>query len=68
MLTLSALTDEEGHSLDNEDEPGRRLCDYWGTIFQAREEGPWHYQHTDILRYVQQAPGDINWTIDRAEF
>ena len=39
VLTLSAVTDEEGHPLENEDESGRRLCEYWGTIFQARHEG-----------------------------
>ena len=39
-----------------------------GTIFQAREEGPRRHQHEDILRYVQQAPDDTNWTIDQAEF
>ena len=37
-------------------------------LFQAREEGPRHHQHEDILRYVQQAPDDISWTIDQAEF
>ena len=36
--------------------------------FQAREEGPRHHQHEDVLRYVQQAPDDICWTIDQAEF
>ena len=68
VLTLSAVTDEEGHPLENEDESGRRLCEYWGTIFQARQEGPRHFQHEETLRFVQQAPNDINWTIDRAEF
>ena len=68
MLTLSAVTDEEGHALETEDESGRRLCDYWRTIFQAREERPRHYQHEEILRFVQQAPDDINRTIDQAEF
>ena len=24
-----------------------------------------HHQHEDILRYVQQAPDDISWTIDQ---
>ena len=61
-------TDEEGHPLENEDESGRRLCEYWGTIFQARMEGPRHHQHEDTLRYVQQAPDDIRWTTDQAEF
>ena len=29
VLTLSAVTDEEGHPLENEDESGRRFCEYW---------------------------------------
>ena len=68
VLSLSAVTDEEGHPLENEDESGRRLCEYWCTIFQAREEGPRHHQHEDILRFVQHALDDISWTIDQAEF
>ena len=68
MLSLSAVTDEEGHPLENEDESGRRLCEYWRNIFHAREEGPRHHQQEDILRYVQQAPDDISWTIDQTEF
>ena len=28
VLTLRAVTDEEGHLLENEDESGRRLCEY----------------------------------------
>ena len=31
-------------------------------------EGPRHHQHGNVLRYVQKAPDDIRWTIDRAEF
>ena len=38
------------------------------STFQARVEGPRHQQHEEILRYVQQAPDDIRWTIDQAEF
>ena len=68
VLSLSAVTDEAGHPFENEDESGRRLCEYWETIFQAREEGPRHHQHEDILRYVNQALDDIRWTIDQAEF
>ena len=67
VLSLSAVTDEEGHTLENEDESGRRLCECWGTIFQAREEGPKPHQRADILRYVQHPPDDISWTIDQAE-
>ena len=29
VLCLGAVTDEEGHPLENEDESGRRLCEYW---------------------------------------
>ena len=54
--------------LESEDEPGRRLCEYLGTILQAHQEGPKHYQHEEILRFVQQALDDINWTIDQAGF
>ena len=68
MLCLSAVTDEEGHPLETEDESVRRLCEYWGTSFQARVEGPRHHQHEDILRFVPKAPDDIRWTIDRTEF
>ena len=30
-------------------------------------EGPRHHQLEDTLRYVQQAPDDIRWTIDQAD-
>ena len=68
LYCLSVLTDEEDHPWENEDESGRRFCEYWRTIFQARVEGPRCHQHEDILRYVQQALDDIRWTIDHAEF
>ena len=68
MLSLSVVTDEQGHPLENAAESGRRLCEYWRIIFQARDEGPRHHQHEDVLRCVQKAPDDIRWTIDQAEF
>ena len=68
VLYLSAVTDEEGHPLENEDESGRRFSEFWRTIFQARQEGPRHHQHEDFLRHVQQAPEDIGWPIDQSEF
>ena len=68
VLPLSAVNDEEGLTLENEDESGRRLCEYWGNIFQARQEGPRHLHQEEILRFVQQAPDDINWTPDQVEF
>ena len=68
VLTLNAVTDEEGHPLENEDESGRRLCEYWRTIFQARQEGPRHLHHEEILRHVQQALDIIRWTIGQTEF
>ena len=67
MLCLHAVTDEDGHPLENEDESGKRLCEYWGTIFQARAEDPRHHQYENILRYVQKAPYDIRWVIDKNE-
>ena len=30
MLCLHAVTDENGHPLENEDESGRKLCEFWG--------------------------------------
>ena len=68
VLCLHAVTDEDGHPLENEDESSRRLREYWGTIFQARAEGPRHHQYESILRYVQKAPDDIRWVIDKNEF
>ena len=59
MLCLHAVTDEDGHPLENENESGRRLCEYWGTFFQARVEGQRHHQYENILRYVQKARDDI---------
>ena len=61
MLCLLAATDEDGHPLENGDESGRRPCDYWSTIFQARAEGPRHHQYENI-------PDDIRWVIDKNEF
>ena len=68
VLSLSAITDEEGHPLENEDGSGRRLFEYWRTIFQARMAGLRHHQNEDIFRYVQQTLDDFNWTIDQTEF
>ena len=68
MLCLHAVTDEDGHSLENEDESDRRLCEYRSTIFDGRIEVERHHCHETILRYVQKAPDDIRWKIDRNEF
>ena len=68
MLCLHAVTDEDGHPLENEDKSGRRLCEYWSTIFQARSEGERHHHKETILRYVQKDPDDIRWEIDKNEF
>ena len=68
MLCLHAVTDEDGHPLENEDESGRRLCEYWGAIFQAPVEGQRHHQYENVMRYVQKAPDDIRWVIDKNEF
>ena len=39
-----------------------------GNHFPSTCESPRHHQHEDILRYVQQGPDDIRWTIDETEF
>ena len=58
VLSLSAVTDEEGHPLENEDESGRRLSEYWRTIFQARmSKAPDITSMKIFLRCVHQAPG-----------
>ena len=51
------------HPLEIEDESGRRLCEYWCSIFQALDEGEKHHCHETIFRYVQKAPDDIRWKI-----
>ena len=68
MLCLHAVTDNDVHPLENEDESGRRLCEYWGSTFQARAEGSRHHQFENLLQYVQKAPDDIRWVTDRTEF
>ena len=52
----------------NEDESGRRLCEQWRTMFQARVEGERHHCHEIILGYVQKTPEDIRRELDRNEF
>ena len=39
VLCLNAVTDEDVHPMENEDESGRRLREHWCSIFQARVEG-----------------------------
>ena len=68
MLCLHAVTDEDCHPLENENESGRRPCDFWSPTFQARAEGPRDPQYENILRYVQKALDDIRWVIDQNEF
>ena len=36
-------------------------------FFEARVEGERHHCHETILRYIQKAPDDIPWEIDRNE-
>ena len=36
MLCLHVVIDEDCHSLEIEDESGRRLCEYLSTTFEAR--------------------------------
>ena len=45
MLFLHAVTDEDGHPLEDEDESGMRLCTYCGIFFESRIEGERHHSH-----------------------
>ena len=49
MLRLSAVTDQEGHPLENEDESGRRLCEYWVIHFPSTRRGP---EASPVRRYL----------------
>ena len=69
MLCLHAVTDADGHPLENEDESGRRLCEYWVHDFfkhVLKVRGTTSMKTS--LRYVQKAPDHIRWDIDRNEF
>ena len=68
MLCHHAVTDEDGRPLGDEDESGMILCTHWGEVFQSRTEDERHNAHETILEYVQKAPGDIQWEIDKCEF
>ena len=59
MLCLHAVTDEDGHFLEHEDESGKRLCEYSGKISEVRVESERHHCQKTLLRYVQTAHGDI---------
>ena len=68
MLFLHAVTDDDGHPLEDEDESGMRLCTYRGKFFESRIEGERHHSHVTLLEYVQKAPDDIQLEIDKCEF
>ena len=68
MLSLHAVTGDEGRPIDDEDESGRRLCAYWGRIFEARIKDERHNEYETVLDNVQRATEDMQWTIDKQEF
>ena len=68
MLCLHAVTDEDGHPLEDEDESGMRLRTCWCKIFEALTEGERHHYHETTLEFVQKAPDDIQWETDKREF
>ena len=68
MLCLHAVTDENGHPLEDEDESGMKLCNCWCKVFESRIQDERHHSHETILDYVQIAPDDIQWEIDQCEF
>ena len=55
MLCLHAVTDEEGHPLEDEVESGRRLSTFWNRVFESRTEDERHHAHETILEYVRKA-------------
>ena len=65
MLCFRAVTDEDCHPLKDEDDSGRRLCEDWCKIFEARVEGERHHCHETILGNVQKAPDDFWWENDK---
>ena len=64
MLCLHAVTNEDGHPLEDEGESGMRLRN----IFESRAEDERHHAHETILEYVQKTPDDIQWKRDKREF
>ena len=68
MLCLSAVSGEDCHPLEFDHESGRRLCDYWGTIFRHVLKVRDITNMEILLRYVQKALDDIRWVIDQNEF
>ena len=68
MLCLHAVTDEDGHHHENEEETGTRSRTYRSEGFESRIEDERHHVHETILDYVQKAPDDIQWEIDKREF
>ena len=68
MLCLLAVTDENGHPLEDEDESGMKLCNCWGKVFELHIQEERHHSHQTILDYVQRAPDDIQWQSDQFEF
>ena len=49
LLYLHAVTDEDGHPLEDEDELGMRLCNCCGRVFVSRTEDERHLAHETIL-------------------
>ena len=59
---------KSGHPLENEDESGKKLCENWRTIFQARSGSEEHHYYETIFRSVQKELDYTRWEIDRNEF
>ena len=55
MLSLHAVTDEEGRPLDDEDESNMRVRTYWGKICESRTQDERHHDNETILECVQKA-------------
>ena len=50
----------EDWPLHDSDEAANRLCQHWGSVFQAREVGIPRDHVDTMLSFVQSAPRDLN--------
>ena len=68
QLTLHAVTDEEGRSLEDADESGSELCTLCASFLEAREGNDQDRSCEVILHYVQRPPDDIQWKSCKEHF
>ena len=62
------MSDEKGHPLNDEEDSGNRQCTHWAGISEARITDERHRSHETILNFVQQAPEEKQWMVNKEEF